>query len=64
MQPELLSALVWCTDSMLRQFGPQELSNVVWCLGKMYERGVPFTPDVDVSSQPRSTGLLWAAEPS
>ena len=49
MQPELLSALVWCTDSMLRQFGPQELSNVVWCLGKLYERGVPFTPDVDVS---------------
>ena len=40
---------------------------MVWCLGKMYERGVPFTPDVYVSLnslKSRGASWLWAAVPS
>ena len=50
LQPELLSALAHGADEMLRQFGPQELTNTVWSLSQMHRNGVPFPPDVDVSS--------------
>ncbi|KAL4458727.1 hypothetical protein ABPG75_013592 [Micractinium tetrahymenae] len=45
--PELLSALARCADSMLRQFGPQELTNTVWSFSQMFKQGVHLPPDVN-----------------